>query len=345
MSRRFAVAAVWVGAAALGVIVQACAANLAPSIAGPDGGTQIDSSTMDAGPPADPGVRVVVVNGLTRSVAASDAGKTARDVRLCFGKQGVALPSAGTMPLANYPGIARGRGVDLGQVFASPPSAKVQVDVLDANDVRLSTADGKCAQLTEPLGGPAAYVPSATASVSFVAGVNLLVLRDGPSGRIVIEQAVLSGKLGAQLDAGPRPIQGQFGVFSSWLGGDAAVNVQLDSDGGKVALATVPGAGKVGPQGDVTSFTLEGADPYEVSALRFSALGGAQPAELTQTFGSIQYVSDPTTSPSAFFERRESFAFVVIGDPVDTTALDVDGGRKTGFDGSELHVLAVPYAN
>jgi len=340
--RRLAVVAMGIGAALAGLVVQACGAEGGPEpVIASDGGTSMDSqiSIPDAGP-GSPKVRIVVVNALTRDAVVSDASDKARDVRLCFGKAGQALPDTGTMPLTSYPGIARGRAADLGQVQGGLAVGPLQIDVLDAYAVQTSTSGGACAKLLEPQGG-FAHVPSATVTVNLVPGVNLLVLRDRPSGGVAIEQAVLSGAL-AGPDAGTRPIMGQVGVFSSWLAPDASAVVEVLDDAGARALVSALGAGTVGPS-PATTIAFASDDPYEISSLRFRS-PGSQPTEVTQTLGSIQFVSDPTTSPATFFDRRATFAFVVVGDPKDTTAL-ADGGRKAGFDGAELHIVAVPYLN
>lgn len=337
VSTRFTLGMVAAGAAL--AALAACAANdMSPLPAvevdgGRDGATDA-SASIEAG--AIP-VRVVVVNALTRAVAVGDAGDKARDVRLCFSGVPLALPSTGTMPLTNYPGIARGRGLDLGQISASGP---VEIDVLDADAVHTSTANGACSRLTDPQEAPAARVASAKVSVALMPGVNLLVLRDGPNDGIVIEQAQLIGSVeGSDPDAGPQPIQGQYGVFSSWLAADASASVEAVDDAGVHPLAASLGPGQLGPP---IVITVASPDGYEVSSLRFASGGDAGPAGVSQTLGSIQYVSDPTTSPAAFFERRASFVFVLVGDPADRTAL-ADGGRKPSLDGAELHVLAVPY--
>ena len=330
---------------ALGLGVEGCAANQGPELpSGPDAGG--DEGSLGDGAAPNQGVRLVVVNGLTRAAAVSDAGKPVRDARLCLQKQGLALPSEGTMPLASYPGVARGRGVDLGQVLSAPLAGKVRIDVFDADAVRLSTSSSSsdCTKLTDPQAG-FAYVPSATLSVTLVSGVNLLVLRDDPAGGVAIEQAVLAGTSAASVpDAGPSPIRGQFGVFTSWLAADASVTVALERDGGGATLVSAVGVGKVGPTAPAT-ISLASVDGYETASLRFTPSAVAKPGDVAQTLGSIQYVSDPTTSPAAFFDRRQSVVFVLVGDPADTTALTVDGGRKAVFDGAELHILAVPYLN
>ena len=155
---------------ALGLAVEGCAANQGPELpSGPDAGG--DEGSFGDGAAPNQGVRLVVVNGLTRAAAVSDAGKPVRDARLCLEKQGLALPSEGTMPLASYPGVARGRGVDLGQVLSAPLAGKVRIDVFDADAVRLSasSSSGDCTKLTDPQAG-FAYVPSATLASEIVAG-------------------------------------------------------------------------------------------------------------------------------------------------------------------------------
>lgn len=328
------------GASLLALGLAACAANefgMPLDIDGGEGGDRVDAMVaVEAGSAT---LRVVVVNALTHTVAVGDAGKTVRDVRLCFSGVPLALPSTGTMPLTNYPGIARGRGLDLGAI---PGSGLIEIDVLDALDVQGSTADGACARLTDPQESTAARVASVKVSVALMPGANLLVLRDGPSGGITIERASLIGAVqGSELDAGPWPIQGQYGVFSSWLAADASANVEAVDDAGVHTLAPSLGPGALGPP---TNITVASPDGYEVSSLRFASAGDGGPTDVAQTLGSIQYVSDPTTSPAAFFERRASFVFVLVGDPADRTAL-ADGGRKAGLDGAELHVLAVPYVH
>ena len=326
------------GATGAALVVLGCAAmdsSLAPSPGGQEAGTPVpDAGSERADFNSD--VRVVLVNGLTTH---ADSGITDyQDVRVCFGSIGAAAPATGVMPLSNYPGVARGRGVDLGAIGVIPAVGS-DVYVFDANVVR-GKADAKCSALLAAGSGGAPHVTVKLGQSLEVGNRYLLVLNDD-AGSMKLFVQPLKETYDGNAEAGtPTPILAQVGTFSSWPKGKFAVQVR-DANPTPVTLATGLSVGTVA----VASAPITVASPsgYDLRSVAFVPDDvSSVPRELVQSLASIQYVSDPTTDPLSFFDRRQNFVFVAIGDPNDLSALANDG-HNPDFKGSGLHILAVPY--
>lgn len=303
----------------------------------PDG----DASTTDVDASSgnnDGKVHVVLVNGLT---SRSDSGiNDYQDVRVCFGALGAAaLPKTGTMPLSNYPGVARGRGVDLGAIDQVPTQGS-ELHVFDANVVH-GKADDACPALLAPSGGGSAAHQTLKFDQPLLGGKHYLLVLTEANGSMSLHVAALEDQYTGSSDGGtPAPVLAQFGLFSSWTKGPFSVQLQ---DNGAPIKVLATGVSQNVVVSAAEAISIPSTPSYDSRSLAFSPdVAGPSPAELVQSLASIQYVSDPTTNPLAFFDRRQRFVFVAVGDPNDLSVL-VNGGRNPAFEGSGLHIVAVPY--
>jgi len=305
-----------------------------PATSGADADADADADAKLT--PLDEKVRVVIVNGLTER---GDSGTTEyQDVRVCFGGTGAALPQTGAMPLSNYPGVARGRGVDLGAIDQVPAQG-TELHVFDANIVHFKP-DDTCAALLAS-GSGSAFHQTVTFDQPLLPGKHYLLVLTDVGGTMSLQVASLEDTYLGSAEAGtPTPVQAQVGLFSSWPKGKFSVQLQ-DAN-----APTKPMATAVSPNVVVSAtapIVVSSPTGYDALSLAFVPdVAGANPPQLVQSLTSIQYVSDPTTDPRGFFDRRQNFVFVAVGDPSDTSVL-ANGGRNADFTGSGLHIVAVPY--
>ncbi len=288
-------------------ILAGCAASAdsATFDAGPDqnrdAGSDVEKGNTPVTTPAEAfGASTIMVNGFTTNALS--------DVVVCptgAAPLSVALPTTGTIALTNYPGIARGRGVDLGRVDFS-----AGVEVYSASDVA-NQQDRTCGALQLK---PHLHVDLTTTSLG---GPSVIVLLDQAVGKAVARRIAISVK------AEPVPDH-VVAHFAAAPAGSVAPDLTVTGDGLSAQVGT-PSAS--------TAVVMPAHADYVVTfkdAAKFS---------YSQSLGSIQRVSDPTTEPGAFYSPRTQFLFILLGDPSDryTEKLPRD------VTGKELHVAAVPF--
>lgn len=243
-----------------------------PTPATSDGGSRGDAAIY--GPPdafLEPSL--VLVNGLVTNTKLTD-------VRVCPDEAGDALPlpAGRPMPMANYPGIPRGGGADLGKL--TTPALRVY-KARDAMNETCSSLFSK-GGIRLPLSGT-------------LLGVHVVVLVDGPNDTVATK--IIRIPLGAQ--PGDHLIAAQAAIG---LGGSSG------TDSGTV---TFPAASaQVGT--DAANATAGVQIPDTVSGVIQAKVGSI---DFTQSLASIQTVSDPTTEPTAFYGVRTQYLFVLVGDP------------------------------
>ena len=317
--------------------VQACGS------AAPNGGTPPDGSfgqDRDADPdakqvatPSQPSA--VLVNGLVKGVAAADL--TLTDVRICLPGANYPLPDDRAMPLANYPGVGVGQGIDLGPV--SPTNGMLTVDVFNASDLQYDATWQQqrqtCSQITCSTGAACKKHVELQVPVDGQA-VNLLVLVDAAQG-VEVRQATLDGKYSGT----PGAVSVQVANFSGWHDGqEVNANFGQTNHSGNVT----PIANPLAPsQASTPTTTVPVPDlDYEGYGVWFTQTTGGQTADtFGQSLGSIQWASNPTTAPTSFYDVRKNFALVLVGNPSDT--LLMTNNRAPTFDGRALHIVAVPF--
>lgn len=279
----------------------ACGAGSAPvdtkQTGAPDGGT-VDRIQVPV--PADFSQSVVLVNGLISDVIG--------DVRVCpSSSSATALPSDRPVALTNYPGIARGRGLDLGTF-----DLKGGIDVFSASAIKDKPSN--CGSLRNA--GPSTYTH---VSVTMVDGPCAVILTDDPKGVVSAKTVALSVGVTPTVD----DVAAQFAFAGTGL---SATSLTLTFQTSKAQSDT--GSASVG-------FLLPKKFDESVTV-------SDEPATFTytQSLGSIQYVSDPTTDPATFFDARTQVLFVLVGDPKDPYEAFKPAEQLTG---RELHLTAVPF--
>lgn len=241
---------------------------------------------------------VVLVNGLL--------GDAIGDVRVCPASgSAVAVPNDVPMPLANYPGIARGHGRDLGAFDVSGG-----IDVFAASAIQ-GDLTKTCAALRDDK--PFVHVP-----IPIAGGANAWVLLDDGVGGITVK------RIGLNEGAAPTEgaVVGQFAFAVAGMTGpltltSGAVKAQSDT-----ALAS-------------TGFVLQGAGDTLLDVSDGSGFS------YQQSLASVQHVTDPTTIPQSFYGVRTQFLFVLLGDPKNPY---VGWKSAEQITGKELHVTAIPFA-
>lgn len=340
--------------AVLGVgAILACGAQLPPQTGpggddGGGGGGNGDGSMggPDAGmtPPNPNGPfrpALVFVNGLVKGTATTSL--TLSDVRFCI--ENVTphpLPDDHPMPLANYPGVGVGQGVDLGPLQGLP-TGTVTLDVFNAQDLSSDASWTStrldCPAITcDPTSGPPCRA-HVSLQVDLAQAVNLVVLTDDSQQQSV---KLSTTPLDGTYTGTPSKLRAQVADFAGWHAGDevTADFGQLPPQSAPTAvLSTSLGTGTPSPTAtlDVLNESYEG---YGVWVTQVS--DGAPGDTFAQSLGSIQWVSDPITAPSTFYDIRENFALLLVGDP--NNRLLSTNGRDPAFDGRALHFVAVPFA-
>lgn len=263
---------------------------------------------------------LVLVNGLI------GGGKYGYDdIRVCLDGADYPLPDALPMPMTSYPGVARGTGVDLGA------SNTMTLRVFRAFDL-----EGDSASLGSriPCASWVAKTSISKTSIPVVlSGPTLVVLVDDPTGPDGIQAR--TGALPAAYKGTKDSLQLVTAEFSTFARKGGSLRVTVDD--------RPAGAGLTGVlSSDAYAFTTAPGF-VDGAKLRFvrTDLSNVDTASFTQTLGSVQFLSDPTTTPAPFFARRANFALVLLGDENLPVALD---GRDLHFDGRGLHAVAVPYA-
>lgn len=275
-----------------------CSGSQAGADAAPTSDVEAGPGLADAAPPPKTPLvgSSVIVNGLL--------GDAIGDIRVCPAKgPGVALPNARPMPLANYPGIPRGHGLDLGNIDVSNG-----LDVFAASAIA-GKIETTCSELRDGF-------PYVRVSPPASEGANAWVLVDDPQGNVSVVQIALN--LGAAPTEGR--VAGQFAHV-------------VDGVSGPLTLTSGPTAAQTGTGQSSTGFLVTGPE----ATLKVSD-GGKFTYE--QSLASIQHVADPTTTPSAFYGTRTQFLFLLLGDPKNPY---LGWKSPEGITGKELHITAIPF--
>ena len=305
----------------------ACGADGTSSSVGPGGGEAgVDAGTFSADAaterliPADQTPSLVLVNGMI------GGGKLAYDdVRVCLDAAPYPLPDAVPMPMSNYPGVGRGTGADLGAV-----SASVTLRVFRARDLR---TDARWVANRVSCDSWAVTYPFTTLSVTPLGGPTLVVLVDDPTGPDGIRAR--TGALPANYRGVKDSLELVPAEFSTFAKAGQTLHVTV--------AGGAAGSGATGVLAASTfAFATAGGDVDAVK-LRFERKDAQKivTGSFEQTLGSVQFLSDPTTTPSAYFDRRTNFVLVLLGDETSPVPLD---DKDLHFDGKGLHVVAIPYA-
>lgn len=260
-------------------------------------GTPADAATDAPRVPTQFQPTVVLVNALT-----SDA---VGDVRMCpKDSNALAVPSR-PIALTNYPGLARGRGIDLGTFDLSGG-----IDVFSASAVKDESE--KCGSLRN--GSAFTHL-----AVTVQSGPSALVLVDDAKGVITAKQ------IGLTVGANPTSteVAGQFAFAGTGL---KAAQLTLTFQTAKAQTGTTSAS---------SGFLLPKSFDDEVHVSDDTAT-----FTYSQTLASIQYVSDPTTDPVTFFDPRTQYLFILVGDPSDPYGAYKAPEQLTG---KELHLAAVPF--
>ncbi|CAN5701634.1 hypothetical protein BH09MYX1_BH09MYX1_39020 [soil metagenome] len=279
----------------------ACGAGPEIDAATDAGPNQPDSGTFlsDGATPASLQKSIVFVNAVT-------AGPLV-DVRLCASNaKGVAVPNDHPMALTNFPGIARGRGIDLGAFDAS---GGIDVFAADAIRDQISTTCGSLRQ-------PGTKYPSTHLGAPVINGPTALVLVTDGTGALALRSIALS--------KGAEPTVGQIAVQFASASLPSAVTMTFEG-----------GEAHSGTESASVGFLVPKSFEAELS------LNDGAKFTYTQSLRSIQHVSDPTTDPATFFDSRTQFLFVLVGDPLDPYGAYESADQLTG---KELHVAAIPFS-
>ncbi len=268
-----------------------------------DGTTIPTTGTPDAGMdarlvPAAFQSTVVLVNALT-----SDA---IGDVRICpKDSKALAVPSNRPIALTNYPGLARGRGVDLGIFDLSGG-----VDVFSASAIKDKSGDCGTMRNTSTF---------THLAITPASGPSALVLVDDAKGVITAKQIALT--VGATPTSDE--VAGQFAFAGTGL---TATQLTMTFQTAKAQTGTSAAS---------SGFLLPKSYGDKVHVSDDSAT-----FTYDQTLASIQYVSDPTTDPVTFFDPRTQYLFILVGDPSEPYSAYKAPEQLTG---RELHLAAVPF--
>jgi hypothetical protein len=338
-------------------LVAACGSSPSAGPGGDAGTEDAPLGTPDAGgadtgsalfPSYLKGPGLVFIDGLVTGTT-TVSGLQLDDVRVCIRSTAdnsflttYAVPDQTPMPLASYPGVRLGGGVDLGQFQAQ----QVTLDIYRAGAIAADSAwaspeartDYACKKMNCTGGLPCQ--PHVSLPVTLEAGaMNVIALVDGV-GDVTIRQRAFSD---VEYQGVPSSLFGTVMDVSGWKSG-ATISVFYGvfpgSDPSDKEL--VPA---LDPQSTHVPMELTNSiKGYEGYGVRFDAASDGGGSQFAQSLDSIAYVSSPAVTPPAFFGVRENFVFALVGNPSDTTSALQNGGRNPLFDGTGLHIVAIPYA-
>lgn len=240
----------------------------------------------------------ILVNGLV------DDALT--DVRICLPGDGVALPGERSLALANYPGLARGRGVDLGQV------AVTGLDVFAASALKSYPTTTTCQLLRDQV--PFTHVDAEGTAT----GPTALVLLDDTKGSLSLKRITLQAGLPPTVDR----VAGQFAFASAGVT-SAKLTMTFDAVKAQTDTASSSNGFLLPAQYEGTITVSDGASFSYQQSLR-----------------SVQHVSDPTTDPVTFYDVRTQYLFILLGDVKEPY---VAWKSPEAITGKELHIAAVPF--
>lgn len=261
---------------------------------------------------------LVLVNGLI-----GGGSKGYDDVRVCIDGVANPLPDAVPMPMTNYPGVGRGTGIDLGM---APPSLTVHVFRATTLQADAAWADNRVACISWLAKNTHTSIP-----VTLLGGPTLVVLVDDPLGPDGIQAR--TGALPASYEGTRDSLQLVTAEFSTLAKKGESFRATLDQRSA--------GSGETGVL-SAAPLAFSSTGGVQDALLRFERVDAtnAVTASFAQTLGSVQFLSDPTTTTSTYFDRRTNFALVLLGDATKPVAQDE---KNLQFDGKGLHAVAVPY--
>ncbi len=265
------------------------------------------------------------------------------------------------MPLSNYPGVPSGAGVELVDLPASARGTVVPY-VVDARRVWHDWATDGCDALfehprdfrenVEYFALPPITLHEGATAVLVVSGcVPALFDKKASAARCGATYDEAKGNLTATLTplamASPKSdaMSVHFAQLSASAGAVRASFGTLAADAGAIALT------------DGQAYLADPAAPVDVplphddagALLRYSTEGVTVEAAddggvlLATDLATIQRLSSPSDVPSTFFARG-AYLFALVGDATDPDRQLTlpDGGANPTFDGTGLHVIAVP---
>lgn len=299
----------------------ACAANSAAE--------RVDGSTnegmpdgdarSDVGPPT-PGGDALAPMPETVLYVLHAGSPDLRAFRVCLADDQPALPSTGTMPQSNYPGVPPGGVVSVGAVTVAT-GTPLTVSLVDARALALAKdPNAKCSSAVTDFQGE-----TLAGAVTLVAhAVNLLVISGDRASRTAVVARLDATYLGSAAPAPPE-LHAQLGQFSK---DPAALAMQFSARGG----------------GSVTDFAVVAyGSVSKVSGTAFPPDGGfgdygvtATPPGVFTSLADVLKATDPTATPSAIFLARQNVAFFYVGGYAP-----IDGGNPSGYD---PHWVATPIA-
>lgn len=292
------------GVAGAALMVWACSMGAAP-----------DDKTF--GPDATPGADGAVVP-VDRETGApmprlivvngiTEAKGELDGVLVCFGNKGSPAPKT-IMPLTNTAGIPVGGGADLG-------AGHIGSFTLEVFDAATVGASNDCGSLVNTESHASIMVDAPPTGTTVIA----LVTDTTKPKHLGSRKVHYDTEAPSTLDV----VQAHF--------------ANLSAVAGNVTLSV---AGK--PTADLAADTEVSAPfgiAYDPMALLVATHSGGS---VSQSLESVQYASDPTSTPKAFYGVRASFLFALVGDPA--TAFDASAPAKD-LSGRELHLVAVPYGD
>ncbi len=304
----------------------------------PDAATLADGG-LDAFPSQATYPNIVFVDGLVagHTVDTKGAPLDLTDVRVCIYDAAnnaitpYAIPDDAPLPLTNYPGVHRGGGIDLGAMRATG----LVLHVFNATDLsedaawvsnRQDFACGLIACEQQPT-----CKPHVTLQATLPKDINVIALVDqaGDGG----------GSVGLKVSG--YEDTGYAGVPGSLYGGVvnfttvSASTASYSAGGATQSIIASNLLPDTATSPVLVTMQLGSYDTYGV--------GFQGTTTFWQSLDSIAFVTNQTIDPPTFYGVRKNFVFALIGDPTDMSVFS-NGGRNPSFDGTGLHIVAVPYA-
>ncbi len=291
---------------------------------------------------------LVLINGIGTSTYELTTGTELQfqDVRVCLFNGTTpltpyAIPDDHVMPFTNYVGVERGRGLDLGSFNTS---GTITVNVFNASDLANdsawapSRAGNDCKSITcdstFPCRAHAAFQAPLTNDVTLLGLVD-----DTNSGHVKLAPVGFEDNAfaGAEGD-----LWGTVVNLAGWQSGLTVGSFYMKGTASQALMDPLTPNTAAKP---ALISNLSSPSSYDGASVSFVAESGQQPFDqFAQTLDSIAFVSNPNVDPITFYDVRQNFVFALIGDPSDETSVLLDNGRNYKFDGTGLHIIAVPYA-
>jgi hypothetical protein len=334
----------------------------ATAFGGDDGGTTADSGGGDGGgfdsSASDSGVAIATLLAVHASPDLSDfriclGGSSSADGTSAYFNGVAPWPSDDShpMPMANYAGIAVGRGAALPRAIV-PNAPFVIPYLIDAHELTmLSDPKAPCNARVGPGCPPNSgmclrtsdYValPAIPTSLLLEPGAKVLAIVGCKTPGNAACGTAMGGTLRAaivSLSPDPQASVDQIGVqlaHLSFASGSAVATLDsLAVDAGPVPLDPLTS----GPSNGL--IITRPPSPGDLGWGNDGVAFAVRDAGLRMSLADMQRIADPSALPSVYFTDR-AYVFVLVGDPNANEALYIDGGLNPKFDGTGLHVTAI----